>query len=59
MNNTVADSTQTALKQFAKGDYLLYQNRNQEAIVQFQSILKKLQRTANRSGNFVAFGESL
>ena len=39
-DNTVADSTQTALKQFAKGDYLLYQNRNQEAITQFQSILK-------------------
>ena len=39
-DNTVADSTQTALKQFAKGDYLLYQNRNQEAIAQFQTILK-------------------
>lgn len=39
-DNTVADSTQTALKQFAKGDYLLYQNRNQEAVAQFQSILK-------------------
>ncbi|MCW2120358.1 tetratricopeptide repeat protein [Flavobacterium sp. 7A] len=39
-DNTVADSTQTALKEFAKGDYLLYQNRNEEAIVQFQSILK-------------------
>ncbi len=39
-DNTIADSTQTALKQFAKGDYLLYQNRNQEAIVQFQTILK-------------------
>ena len=39
-DNTVADSTQTALKQFAKGDYLLYQNRNQEAIAQFQLILK-------------------
>ncbi|MGQ7945958.1 tetratricopeptide repeat protein [Flavobacterium sp. WC2509] len=39
-DNTVADSTQTALKQFAKGDYLLYQNRNQEAITQFQQILK-------------------
>lgn len=38
-DNTVADSTQTALKLFAKGDYLLYQNRNQEAITQFQSIL--------------------
>jgi tetratricopeptide (TPR) repeat protein len=40
-DNTVADSTQTALKEFAKGDYLLYQNRDQEAIVQFQSILGK------------------
>jgi tetratricopeptide (TPR) repeat protein len=39
-DNTIADSTQTALKQFAKGDYLLYQNRNQEAIVQFQTVLK-------------------
>jgi tetratricopeptide (TPR) repeat protein len=39
-DNTVADSTQTALKEFAKGDYLLYQNRNQEAISQFQLILK-------------------
>ncbi|MDI6032590.1 tetratricopeptide repeat protein [Flavobacterium sp. LB2P84] len=39
-DNTFADSTQTALKQFAKGDYLLYQNRNQEAVTQFQTILK-------------------
>ena len=39
-DNTIADSTQTALKQFAKGDYLLYQNRNQEATAQFQAILK-------------------
>jgi tetratricopeptide (TPR) repeat protein len=39
-DNTIADSTQTALKQFAKGDYLIYQNRNQEAIAQFQFILK-------------------
>ena len=39
-DNTVADSTQTALKQFAKGDYLLYQNRNKEATAQFQAILK-------------------
>ncbi|WP_418264571.1 tetratricopeptide repeat protein [Flavobacterium faecale] len=40
-DNTVADSTQTALKEFAKGDYLLYQSRNEEAIAQFQAILKK------------------
>ena len=39
-DNTVADSTQTALKQFAHADYLLYQNKNQEALTQFQAILK-------------------
>lgn len=39
-DNSVADSTQTALKLFAKGDFLLYQKRNQEALVQFQNILK-------------------
>lgn len=39
-DNTAADSTQTALKQFAKGDFLLYQNKKQEAITHFQNILK-------------------
>lgn len=39
-DNTAADSTQTALKQFAKGDFLIYQNKKSEAIAQFQSILK-------------------
>lgn len=39
-DNTVADSTQTALKQFARADYLLYKNKNKEALGQFQSILK-------------------
>jgi len=39
-DNTVADSTQTALKQFAHADYLLYQNKTQEALAQFQNILK-------------------
>ena len=39
-DNTVADSTQTALKQFAKGDFLRYQNRNKEASAQFEAILK-------------------
>jgi tetratricopeptide (TPR) repeat protein len=39
-DNTIADSTQTALKQFARGDYLIYQNKPQEALSQFQEILK-------------------
>ena len=40
-DNTVADSTQLALKAFAKADYLWYQNRNQEAIQAFHAILKQ------------------
>ncbi len=39
-DNTVADSTQAALKQFAHADYLLYQNKNQEALTLFQAIIK-------------------
>jgi tetratricopeptide (TPR) repeat protein len=30
-----------ALKKFAHGDYLLYQNKNKEALTQFQTILKE------------------
>ncbi|KQB36987.1 Tetratricopeptide re peat protein [Flavobacterium daejeonense] len=48
-DNTVADSTQTALKAFAKGDYLLYQNRNTEAITQFQLILKTFKNQDSRA----------
>lgn len=48
-DNTVADSTQTALKQFAKGDYLLYQNRDKEAIAQFQAILKSFKGQDSRA----------
>ena len=40
-DNTVADSTQVALKKFARADYLLYQNKTQEALTQFQNILKE------------------
>lgn len=40
-DNTVADSTQTALKKFARADYLLYQNKKAEALQAFQSILKE------------------
>jgi tetratricopeptide (TPR) repeat protein len=39
-DNTVADSTQVALKRFAHADFLLYQNRNQEALLEFQALLK-------------------
>jgi tetratricopeptide (TPR) repeat protein len=38
-DNTVADSAQVALKKFARGDYLLYQNKNDLALAQFAKIL--------------------
>jgi len=56
-DNTVADSTQTALKQFAKGDYLLYQNRNQEAIAKFQAILKSFKGQAIESVTLLRLGK--
>lgn len=39
-DNKVSDSTQTDLKKFARADYLLYQNKIQDALAEFQSILK-------------------
>ena len=39
-DNTVADSTQTALKKFAHADYLVYQNKTAEALLSFQGIAK-------------------
>ncbi len=39
-DNTVSDSTRTDLKKFARADYLLYQNKTQDALAEFQSILK-------------------
>jgi tetratricopeptide (TPR) repeat protein len=39
-DNTVADSTQTALKKFAHADFLLYQNKNNDALLEFQNLLK-------------------
>ncbi|CAM4059862.1 tetratricopeptide repeat protein [Flavobacterium weaverense] len=56
-DNTVADSTQTALKQFAKGDYLLYQNRNEEAVTQFQSILKSFKGDEIEAVTLLRLGE--
>ena len=40
-DNTVEDSTQVALKKFARADFLVYKNKNQEALIQFQTILKE------------------
>jgi len=40
-DNTVADSAQVALKKFARGDYLIYQNKNDLALQQFSMILNQ------------------
>ena len=39
-DNTVADSTQTALKKLARADFLVYQNKKPEALQAFQAILQ-------------------
>ncbi|MES2746897.1 MAG: tetratricopeptide repeat protein [Bacteroidota bacterium] len=40
-DNTVEDSTQVALKKFARADFLLYQGKKKEALLAFQAILKE------------------
>jgi tetratricopeptide (TPR) repeat protein len=40
-DNTVADSTQVALKKFAHADFLVYQNKPKEALAEYQQILKE------------------
>ena len=39
IDNTVEDSTQTALKKFARADFKLYQNKKTEALAGFKDIL--------------------
>jgi tetratricopeptide (TPR) repeat protein len=38
IDNTVEDSTQTALKKFARADFKLYQNKKEEALAGFKTI---------------------
>jgi tetratricopeptide (TPR) repeat protein len=40
-DNTVEDSTQLALKKFSRADYLLFQDKKQDALAAFQAILKE------------------
>lgn len=56
-DNTAADSTQLALKAFAKADYLGYQNRNQEAILAFQAILKQYKGEEIEAITFLRLGQ--
>ncbi len=56
-DNTVADSTQVALKQFARADYLLYQNKNQEALTKFQEILNNFKGSEIESVTLLRLGK--
>ncbi len=40
-DNTVEDSTQVALKKFARADFLKYQNKKQDALAAFEQIIKE------------------
>jgi len=66
-DNKVSDSTQTDLKKFAHADYLLYQNKTQQALSEFESLLKdhkteeiqdvtllRLGRIYQKQGNYTA-----
>ena len=57
-DNTVADSTQVALKKFARADYLLYQNKTQEALVQFQNILNENKGNEIESVTLLRLGQT-
>ncbi len=66
-DNTVEDSTQTALKKFAHADFLLFQDKKQDALEAFKAILKenkgdaiepitllRIGKLYEKQGNFVA-----
>lgn len=57
-DNTVADSTQTALKLFAKADFLLYQNKMPEALQAFENILKQYKGKEIESITLLRMGET-
>jgi tetratricopeptide (TPR) repeat protein len=40
-DNTVEDSTQVALKKFSRADFLVFQDRKEDALLAFQQILKE------------------
>ncbi|MEN9929157.1 MAG: hypothetical protein RLZZ231_1078 [Bacteroidota bacterium] len=40
-DNTVEDSTQVALKKFSRADFLMFQDKKQDALAAFQAILKE------------------
>ncbi len=56
-DNTAADSTQVALKKFARGDYLMYQNKNDLALAQFSKILTEHKGDEIESATLLRMGK--
>lgn len=55
--NTIADSTHVALKKFARGDYMIYQNKPNEALNQFLGILKENKGTDLEAATYFRLGK--
>ncbi|HSD14466.1 MAG TPA: tetratricopeptide repeat protein [Flavobacterium sp.] len=56
-DNTVEDSTQVALKKFAKADFKLYQNKDAEALVGFKAILTEHKGQAIEDETLLKIGQ--
>ena len=56
-DNTVEDSTQVALKKFAKADFFKYQNKNLEALQSFKSILVEHKEQAIQDITLLRIGQ--
>ncbi|MHA3789610.1 tetratricopeptide repeat protein [Flavobacterium hauense] len=57
IDNTVEDSTQTALKKFAKADFKLYQNKKDEALAMFKELIDKDQTQSIKDVTNLRLGE--
>lgn len=58
-DHTVQDSTQVALKKFAKADFLLYQNKTNEALSGFQSLLSEQKGKSIEDETLLKIGQIL
>lgn len=56
-DNTAADSTQVALKKFARADYLLYKNKTAEALAAFKKILVEDKGNEIESATMLKIGQ--
>ncbi|MFD2601485.1 tetratricopeptide repeat protein [Flavobacterium suzhouense] len=57
LDNTVEDSTQTALKKFAKADFKLYQNKKDEALAVFKDLIEKDNTESIKDVTHIRLGE--